>query len=37
MSELIEFQQQQIAALQRELETVNQMIEQLLKIIKSDK
>ena len=37
MSELIEFQQQQIAALQRELETVNKMIEQLLKIIKSDK
>ena len=37
MADLIEFQQQQIAALQRELETVNKMIEQLLKIIKSDK
>ena len=37
MSELIEFQQQQIAALQRELETVNKMIVELLKLIKSDK
>ena len=37
MSDLIEFQQQQIAALQKELETVNKMIVELLKIIKSDK
>ena len=37
MSDLIEFQQQQIAALQKELENVNKMIVELLKIIKSDK
>ena len=37
MSDLIEFQHQQIAALQKELENVNKMIVELLKIIKSDK
>ena len=37
MADLIEFQQQQIVALQKELETVNKIIVELLKIIKSDK